>query len=162
MNKVAKCQCGDFSLGLVSAGATALGKLHMVNLAASELAEREGDRSLCALGNCLQVCPRVSLVHAYQLRLALFLLTKTVMRLHFCVQPVSAGAQVCCTALVQALQAGRAQVPYEESCLTRLLADSMGHDRSRAVLIATCRCACQPLKHPGLTSAAGEPPIPCI
>lgn len=37
------------------AGATALGKLHMVNLAASELAEREGDRSLRALGNCLQV-----------------------------------------------------------------------------------------------------------
>ncbi|BDA50927.1 probable Kinesin-like protein KIFC3 at C-terminar half [Coccomyxa sp. Obi] len=72
-------------------GATALGKLHMVNLAASELADREGDRSLSALGNCLQ-----------------------------------------------ALQASRAQMPYEESCLTRLLADSMGTDRSRAVLIATC------------------------
>ncbi|CAL8462832.1 g2366 [Coccomyxa elongata] len=72
-------------------GATALGKLHMVNLAASELAEREGDRSLCALGNCLQ-----------------------------------------------ALQASRPQVPFKESCLTRLLADSMGHDRSCAVLIATC------------------------
>ncbi len=37
------------------AGATALGKLHMVNLAASELAEKEGDRSLRALGSCLQV-----------------------------------------------------------------------------------------------------------
>lgn len=34
-----------------------------------------------------------------------------------------------------------AHVPYGESCLTRLLADSMGHERSRAILIATCRCA---------------------
>ncbi len=33
-----------------------------------------------------------------------------------------------------------ASVPYGDSCLTRLLADSMGHERSRAVLIATCRC----------------------
>ncbi|KAK9907558.1 hypothetical protein WJX75_005941 [Coccomyxa subellipsoidea] len=72
-------------------GATALGKLHMVNLAASEMAEREGDGSLRTLGSCLQ-----------------------------------------------ALRQNAASVPYGESCLTRLLADSMGQDRSRAVLIATC------------------------
>ena len=41
---------------------------------------------------------------------------------------------------VQALRQNAASVPYGESCLTRLLADSMGQDRSRAVLIATCRC----------------------
>ena len=37
------------------AGATALGKLHLVSLAAPEEAEREGDRSLPALSTCLQV-----------------------------------------------------------------------------------------------------------
>jgi hypothetical protein len=40
---------------------------------------------------------------------------------------------------VQALQRNEQQVPYGESCLTRLLADAVGHGRSRAVLIATCR-----------------------
>ncbi len=40
---------------LCSAGATALGKLHLVSLAAPEEAEREGDRSLPALSTCLQV-----------------------------------------------------------------------------------------------------------
>ena len=43
-----------------TAGATALGKLHLVSLAAPEEAEREGDRSLPALSACLQVgayCP---------------------------------------------------------------------------------------------------------
>ncbi len=70
MKMLVECQYGHFSQESVCAGATALGKLHMVNLAASELAEREGDRSLCALGNCLQVwMPSIShvsaLVHAY-------------------------------------------------------------------------------------------------
>ncbi len=39
----------------ITAGATALGKLHLVSLAAPEEAEREGDRSLLALSTCLQV-----------------------------------------------------------------------------------------------------------
>jgi hypothetical protein len=37
------------------AGATALGKLHLVNLAAPEQCEKGGDRSLLALSKCLQV-----------------------------------------------------------------------------------------------------------
>jgi hypothetical protein len=45
----------DVRILLHGAGATALGKLHMVNLAASEMAEREGDGSLRTLGSCLQV-----------------------------------------------------------------------------------------------------------
>ena len=42
---------------------------------------------------------------------------------------------------MQALQSGDPEVPYDGSCLTRLLADSMGAGSSRAVLIAACRCA---------------------
>jgi hypothetical protein len=42
---------------------------------------------------------------------------------------------------MQALQLEDQEVPYGDSCLTRLLADSMGGGSSRAILIAACRCA---------------------
>ena len=46
----------------------------------------------------------------------------------------------CCAAVWQALQRGDTKIPYGNSCLTRLLADSMGAGTSRSTLIATCRC----------------------
>lgn len=48
-----------------SAGATALGKLHLVSLAAPEEAEREGDRSLQALSACLQVRQPHTCIHPF-------------------------------------------------------------------------------------------------